>query len=86
MPNIEPPLKPLPAEASKPKGCFGIVMALAVALAIFTGLLLLSGGAVAPAAVIAGVIFGVAAFHYIVWGWWLGGIIRQQVEDEERTP
>jgi hypothetical protein len=86
MPNAEPPSKPSPAEPSKPKGCMGVLMALGLAALVFVGLFMLSGGAVAPAAVIAGIIFGVAAFHYIVWGWWLSGMIRQQVEDEERTP
>jgi hypothetical protein len=71
-------------EAPKPKGCLGVVMALGVAALVFVGLFMLTGGAVAPAAVAAAVIFGVAAFHYVVWGWWLSGIIRQQVEDEEQ--
>ena len=25
-----------------------------------------------------------ALFHYVVWGWWLSGIIRNDVEREER--
>ncbi len=47
------------------------------------------------AAPIAGVMLGVigvvllltalAAFHYVVWGWWLGGAIREEVEAEERA-
>ena len=58
-------------------------MALALAILVFAGLFMLTSGAVLPAAVAAAIIFGVAAFHYVVWGWWLSGIIRQQVEDEE---
>lgn len=67
----------------KPKGCLSVLLALAVAALVFAVFFMLTGGAVLPAAVAAGVIFGVAAFHYVVWGWWLSGIIRQQVEDEE---
>jgi hypothetical protein len=26
-----------------------------------------------------------AAFHYVVWGWWLAGSIREEVEAEERA-
>ena len=85
MPHAEPPSKQSPSETSKSKGCLGVLMALGLAALVFVGLFMLSGSAVAPAAVVAGIIFGVAAFHYIVWGWWLSGMIRRQVEDEERT-
>ena len=30
------------------------------------------------------VLSGVAAFHYFVWGRWLGDAIRREVEEEER--
>lgn len=71
-------------EQSKSKGCLSVLLALAVAALVFAGLFLLTNGALVPAAVAAGLIFGVAAFHYVVWGWWLSGIIRRQVEEEER--
>ncbi|HET6880644.1 MAG TPA: hypothetical protein VFI31_10845 [Pirellulales bacterium] len=81
MPNVE---KPSASEAPKGKGCLAVVMALGLALLVFAALFVLTSGAIAPAAVAGGIIFGVAAFHYVVWGWWLSGIIRQQVEDEEQ--
>jgi hypothetical protein len=28
---------------------------------------------------------GLAAFHYVVWGWWLGGVIRAEVEADEQA-
>ena len=31
----------------------------------------------------AGGVFGLAALHYVVWGWWLGRMIRRDVEAEE---
>jgi hypothetical protein len=37
---------------------------------------------------IAGVVVvlgGAAAFHYIVWGWWLSRYIREDVEAEKRN-
>ena len=44
---------------------------------------------------LAGVVLGIiglvlflaalAAFHYVVWGWWLGGVIRAEVEADERA-
>ncbi|HQU45867.1 MAG: hypothetical protein B7Z73_10100 [Planctomycetia bacterium 21-64-5] len=72
-----------PADQPKPKGCMSVLLALVLAVLVFAGLFILTSGAVAPAAVAAVVIFGVAAFHYVVWGWWLSGIIRRQVEEEE---
>lgn len=84
MPDLRS--SPSPSEPSAPgsRGCFGVLLALGVALFVFAVLFMLSGGAVAPAVLAAGIIFGVAALHYIIWGWWLSGIIRRQVEDEER--
>jgi hypothetical protein len=26
---------------------------------------------------------GFAAFHYLIWGWWLGGVIRREVAEDE---
>ena len=68
----------------KTGGCLSIVLALLLAVFVFAGLYLVTSGAVRVAAIVAGVIFGFAAFHYFVWGWWLSGLIRKQVEDEER--
>ena len=62
-----------------------MLLALVLAALVFAGLFVLTSGSVLPAAVAAGVIFGVAALHYVLWGWWLSGIIRQQVEDEEQA-
>jgi hypothetical protein len=62
-----------------------VLLALVLAGLVFAGLFLLTGGGVLPAALAAGAIFGVAALHYILWGWWLSGIIHQQVEEEERN-
>ena len=84
MPTPETPSKLPASEPPKSKGCLGVLMALGVAALVFVVLFMLSGGAIAPAAVLAAAIFGVAALHYVIWGWWLSGIIRQQVEDEEQ--
>lgn len=84
MPDARPSPQPSQPAAPSSRGCFGVLLALGLAFLVFAVLFMLSGGAVAPAVVAAGAIFGVAALHYVIWGWWLSGIIRQQVEDEER--
>jgi hypothetical protein len=68
----------------KSKGCLSILLALWLAGLMFAGLFLLTSGSIIVAALIAGAIFGMAALQYILWGWWLSGIIRQRVEEEER--
>ena len=53
---------------------------LIVGIASFN-LMLQFGGPLAIVAVLVFVIGGVIAlFHYIVWGWWLGRTIREEVE------
>jgi hypothetical protein len=72
-------------EAESPRSSFlSIVMAGFLAVAIFVGLFFLTLGAAAPIVAIGAVVFAVVAFHYLVWGWWLSGFIREEVEEEER--
>ncbi len=60
------------------------VAAISIAAGLFV-LMLQFGGPLAIVAVLVFVIGGVIAlFHYIVWGWWLGRTIREEVEAEER--
>lgn len=74
----------LPTEPPKPRAsCFPILLALGLALLVFAVLYVFTSGKIKYAAAAAGVIFGVAALHYVVWGWWLSGYIRRQVEEEQ---
>jgi hypothetical protein len=71
---------------SRPRGSFlSIVLALMVAVALFVGLFFLTLGLVGPILVLGVGVFALAAFHYLVWGWWLSGAIRRDVEEEERA-
>ena len=77
----------LPAEPSKPRSsCLPILLALGLALLVFAVLFVLTSGKIGYAAIAAGVIFGIAALHYVVWGWWLSGVIRRQVDEEQQEP
>ena len=81
---MPPPVPPLPPEEQKPTRSFlPIALALAVLLLVCTGLFFLSLGFFGVVLVMGGGVFAVAALHYIVWGWWLSKIIRDDVEAEE---
>jgi len=83
-------LRPPPSERSgRPSGSMlsiflagGVgLMALAVLFFLFAPL----GGVVLG---VVGVVFLLAAIgmlHYVIWGWWLGGVIRAEVAAEEEA-
>ncbi len=65
----------------------GLCLAFGFGFCLILGLIFLSAS-LAPVVIVAVafvfVLFGGAALHYLIWGWWLGGMIRQDVEAEER--
>lgn len=79
-----PPPEPRPAR----KSWLSIVLASVVGLLLFGGLLLMTANvavAVAGAAIVCLLAFGFAAFHYLVWGWWLGDMIRREAEGDQES-
>jgi hypothetical protein len=75
-------------DSKKPRGSmWSIIAAGTFGLILFLGFLPLAGAAM-YVALGAGVVFValsvVAAFHYFVWGRWLGDAIRREVAEEER--
>ncbi len=84
-----PPMPERPVTApSRPASLWGVVLAGVAALIVAAalGFLMIPVAGVALAA--AGIVFvfvAIAAFHYVVWGWWLSGVIREDVEAEERA-
>ncbi|HEY2148602.1 MAG TPA: hypothetical protein VGH32_11730 [Pirellulales bacterium] len=90
--DFEPPRRgpPLPPPApAKPSGSLLSVLMAGVAalvIAAVLGLLMIPVAGVALAAVVlVFVLVALAAFHYVVWGWWLSNAIREDVEAEERA-
>ncbi len=83
-PQHEPPARP----SQKRRSFLSLLLAGLLLLLTFAGLSLLTIG-FAPlfgplAALIVLAIGGLVAFHYVVWGWWLGDAIRREVEAEDR--
>jgi hypothetical protein len=79
---------PAPDDAPKIGAWFSLFLAGVVGLVVFAGLFVLMLQFGGPLAIAAVLVFGVggvvALFHYVVWGWWLSGTIRKEVEAEER--
>ena len=77
-----------PDPPPKPGAWISILLAGVVALALCAGLFLLMLQFGGPLAIVAVLVFGlggvIALFHYLIWGWWLGRTIREEVEAEER--
>lgn len=71
-------------ESAPRRGSYlSLLLAAMLALAVFLGLFFLTLGAVGPMVVIGGGVFALAAFHYVVWGWWLGRVIRADAEEDD---
>ena len=78
------PPEPPPAR----KSWLSIVLASVVGVLLFVALLLLTAGAavaVAGAVIVGLLACGFAAFHYLVWGWWLGDMIRREAEEDQES-
>jgi hypothetical protein len=81
---MEKPQRPPPPEQSRPKSSpLSILLALGVLALACVVLFFLTGGFFGLVMVIAGVAFAFAALHYLVWGWWLGALIRRDAEEED---
>ena len=76
--------KPEPQE--KARGSFlAIVLAGSFALAVATGLMFITLFYFGLVLAIAAMIFGFAALHYAVWGWWLPRMIREEDNAEREA-
>lgn len=71
--------------AAKRRGCLAVLMAGMLMMICLVGLAFLSQGFMIPVVMIAGCIFGYVFFHYIIWGWWLGSIIREEARQDEEA-
>ena len=81
------PQRPGPPQAAR-GSIIGIVLAGGFGLMLMAVLLFLAAP-LAPVVLAAGgfVFFlaAMAAFHYVVWGWWLGGVIGDEVAAEDKA-
>ena len=85
-PRQPPPIPTRPAPPAASKSLWTIVLALLVGMAMFVGLVFLTGPVGPVVLAVGGGVFLLllaAGAHYLVWGYWLGDSIRREVEQEE---
>lgn len=80
----EPPLPPVAPQRSDRHSWLSIVLTVLVAGFLAAALFVLSLGQLLPILAIGSLFFLATAFHYLVWGWWLGKMIRREAEEDER--
>jgi hypothetical protein len=83
-PPVRPQRPPTPSPDDKPRRSNWLTVLLAFVLAIggLVSLMVMPLVGYAPVIILA--VFGFAALHYFVWGWWLSKIIREEEADDER--
>ena len=83
MPKLPLP-PPKPPEPRQARGSWlSIAVAITICMAAYTGLTFLTLGFFGPVLIIGGVVFAIVAFHYVVWGWWLGSVIREASDESD---
>lgn len=72
-----------PADPSAKQGSWaGILFAAVICFAVYLVLSFLTLNFFGPVLLVGGVLMLVVTFHYLVWGWWLGRVVRQAEDDE----
>jgi hypothetical protein len=77
------PIARPPDEPARGSSLLPIALAVVLFGAVCVVLIFLTVGFFGSILVMAGGLFGFAALHYVVWGWWLGKVIRDEVATEE---
>jgi hypothetical protein len=79
------PPRPERPDTKQPAGSswLSIQLALILLSVLSVGFFLLTGGMFAWVFAVGGVFFVMTVLHYLVWGWWLGKMIRDEADEEE---
>ncbi len=77
------PESPLPQPPAAPQGSRFSTYAALMMLMFGAGFLLLLPGRIGVAIVVGGLIFSsIIGFHYVVWGRWLGKVLREEADEQ----
>ena len=77
------PERPSEAVTERRTSLVPVVLAVMAAILVCGILFFLTGGFIAVVIVMAGLIGGFAALHYVVWGWWLGKLIEHEERESD---
>ena len=79
MPTPLPPPRP----EKPPTSIVPLLLAGLLAVVVFVALFFLTLGVMGPVVVVGLAIFGFGLLQYVVWGWWVAGILRNDKTDGE---
>jgi hypothetical protein len=87
MPPERPSIERVTPDGSQPargSSWLPIMLASLLAAVVCIVLFFLTLGGFGMVLAIGGGVFAFIGLHYVVWGWWLSRMIREEVEQEER--
>lgn len=79
MPAPLPPPRP----EKPPTSIVPLLLAGLLAAIVFVALFFLTLGVIGPVVVVGMAIFGFGLLQYVMWGWWVSGILRDEQADDE---
>jgi hypothetical protein len=87
--RLERPPPPALSQTQPARSSVGVTLALGVAVMIVVALamivtLAIGAPPLAAAIAIGGGVFALAGVQYLLWGWWLGPMLRRQAEEESK--
>lgn len=80
--DFRPPESP-PAKRGNWLGIFLVTL---IGFALYLLLSFLTLNFIGPVLLVGGVLILIVLFHYVVWGWWLGRMLRQVEDEDEESP
>jgi hypothetical protein len=75
-----------PSRGDRNTGTFLALGALVLAAGFLLGLASLVMPQILGLVAVVGLFAGVVAFHYVVWGWWLGRMLQDDSQSAEPDP
>jgi len=77
------PTRPEEARVEQRSSILSLVLAFGVGSLLLLILFFLTLGYIGPVILVAGGVFALAAFHWLIWGRWLSASIRAEYEADE---
>ncbi len=79
---LPPPERPIEQPKSG-RSWIPIALLVLAGFVAYLALVFLTLGVFGPVLIIGGALLGIVMFHYVVWGWWLGKVIRDASDEDD---